>query len=151
MTHADRMAAFEAERKLITIEEQTKELKSNIENFEKEKEIFKAEKEKYIADMELLNKFLIDNNLTIKDGKVCVIGSAEENKDSEEITSTGETAEELEGESVENSVEENKITLPEDIDSYTKKEILEYCKSNNIEINETLTKDEILKYLKLEK
>lgn len=151
MKHADRIAAFEAERKLITIEEQTKELKSNIENFEKEKEIFKAEKEKYIADMEILNKFLIDNNLTIRDGKVFAIGKPDENKDSEEITSTGETPEELEGESVESSAKENKTTLPDDIDSYTKKEILEYCKSNGIDINETLTKDEILKYLKLEK
>lgn len=143
MTHADRMAAFEAERKLITIEEQTKELKSNIENFEKEKEIFKAEKEKYITDMEALNKFLIDNNLTIKDGKVCVIGTPEENKDSEE----DKDAEPKE----EGTPEENKLILPDGIDSYTKKEILEYCKSNGIEINETLTKDEILKYLKLEK
>lgn len=151
MTHADRVAAFEAERKLITIEEQTQELRNNVENFEKEKEIFKAEKEKYIADMEALNKFLIENNLTIKDGTVCAISSVEENKDSEEITSTGETAEELDGDSVESSVEENKATLPEDIDSYTKKEILEYCRTNGIDINETLTKDEILKYLKSEK
>lgn len=143
MTHADRMAAFEAERKLITIEEQTKELKSNIENFEKEKEIFKAEKEKYIADMEILNKFLIDNNLTIKDGKVLAIGTLEENKDSDE----DKDAEPKE----EGTPEENKLILPDDIDSYTKKEILEYCKTNSIEINETLTKDEILKYLKLEK
>lgn len=143
MTHADRMAAFEAERKLITIEEQTKELKSNIENFEKEKEIFKAEKEKYIADMEILNKFLIDNNLTIKDGKVLAIGTPEENKDSDE----DKDAEPKE----EGTPEENKLILPDDIDSYTKKEILEYCKTNSIEINETLTKDEILKYLKLEK
>lgn len=151
MTHADRVAAFEAERKLITIEEQTQELRNNVENFEKEKEIFKAEKEKYIADMEALNKFLIENNLTIKDGTVCAISSVEENKDSDEITSTGETAEELDGDSVESSVEENKATLPEDIDSYTKKEILEYCRTNGIDINETLTKDEILKYLKSEK
>ena len=151
MKHADRIAAFEAERKLITIEEQTQELRNNVENFEKEKEIFKAEKEKYIADMEALNKFLIENNLTIKDGTVCAISSVEENKDSEEITSTGETAEELDGDSVESSVEENKATLPEDIDSYTKKEILEYCRTNGIDINETLTKDEILKYLKSEK
>ena len=151
MTHADRVAAFEAERKLITIEEQTQELRNNVENFEKEKEIFKAEKEKYIADMEALNKFLIENNLTIKDGTVCAISSVEENKDSEKITSTGETAEELDGDSVESSVEENKATLPENIDSYTKKEILEYCKTNGIDINETLTKDEILKYLKSEK
>jgi len=151
MTHADRVAAFEAERKLITIEEQTQELRNNVENFEKEKEIFKAEKEKYIADMEALNKFLIENNLTIKDGTVCAISSVEKNKDSEEITSTGETAEELDGDSVESSVEENKATLPEDIDSYTKKEILEYCRTNGIDINETLTKDEILKYLKSEK
>lgn len=143
MTHADRMAAFEAERKLITIEEQTKELKSNIENFEKEKEVFKAEKEKYIADMEILNKFLIDNNLTIKDGKVFAIGTPEENKDSDE----DKDAEPKE----EGTQEENKLILPDDIDSYTKKEILEYCKTNSIEINETLTKDEILKYLKLEK
>ena len=134
MTHADRMAAFEAERKLITIEEQTKELKSNIENFEKEK---------YIADMEILNKFLIDNNLTIKDGKVLAIGTPEENKDSDE----DKDAEPKE----EGTPEENKLILPDDIDSYTKKEILEYCKTNSIEINETLTKDEILKYLKLEK
>lgn len=151
MKHADRIAAFEAERKLITIEEQTQELRNNVENFEKEKEIFKAEKEKYIADMEALNKFLIENNLTIKDGTVCAISSVEENKDSEEITSTGETAEELDGDSVESSVEENKATLPEDIDSYTKKEILEYCRTNGIDINDTLTKDEILKYLKSEK
>lgn len=151
MKHADRIAAFEAERKLITIEEQTQELRNNVENFEKEKEIFKAEKEKYIADMEALNKFLIENNLTIKDGTVYAIISVEENKDSEEITSTGETAEELDGDSVESSVEENKATLPEDIDSYTKKEILEYCRTNGIDINDTLTKDEILKYLKSEK
>lgn len=144
MTHQDRMAAFEAERKLITIEEQQKGLKIKIELlekekeiFEKEKEIFKVEKEKYIEDMEILNKFLIDNNLTINNGKVCSIGTLEENKDFEHKN--------------EGTSEENTATLPEDIDSFTKKELLEYCKANSIEINETLTKDEILKYLKLEK
>ena len=137
MTHQDRMAAFEAERKLITIEEQQKGLKIKIELLEKEKDIFKAEKEKYIEDMEILNKFLIDNNLTINNGKVCAIGTLEENKDFEHKN--------------EGTSEENTAILPEDIDSFTKKELLEYCKTNSIEINETLTKDEILKYLKLEK
>ena len=38
MTHQDRMAAFEAERKLITIEEQQKGLKIKIELLEKKKQ-----------------------------------------------------------------------------------------------------------------
>lgn len=143
MTHADRMAAFEAERKLITIEEQSRELKDKIETFKKEKEIFKAEKDKYIANMEILNKFLIDNNLSIKDGKVCTIDTSKKDMDSEE--NKGNESKE------EDTSKKDTLVLPEDIDSYTKKSLLEYCKKGGIEVNETLTKDEILTYLKLEK